>query len=76
MLRGEHGCGLMITENACCAVCAPPIQLSIACTVKLKVPVSIGVPVINPEELRFSPDGNEPAITLKATGACPPEVVI
>ena len=34
MLKGGHGCGLMVRENALSTVCAPPPQLSVARTVK------------------------------------------
>ncbi len=37
---------------------------SAACTVKLAVPVAVGVPVIAPvEELKLSPAGSEPLVT-------------
>jgi len=74
MPKGGHGCGLMVRANACWAVCAPPAQLSIACTVKLNVPVVEGVPAINPDELRFNPEGSEPPAILNVIGAWPPEV--
>ena len=76
MLNAGHGAGLMVIENALSAVCMPAAQLSVARTVKFEVPVAVGIPDINPAELIFIPDGNEPAIKPKVTGACPPEVVI
>jgi hypothetical protein len=76
MLRGAHGCRLIVMVNACWAVCAPPVQLSVACTVKFDVPAAVGIPDMKPAEFIFIPDGNEPAITVKVTVACPPEVVI
>ena len=67
---------MIIIEKSLVALCAPPAQLSIACIVKLNVPVVDGVPEINPDELRLRFDGNAPETTLKLIGACPPEVVI
>jgi len=76
MPKGGHGCGLMVRATVCWAVCAPPAQLSIACTVKLNVPVVEGVPAISPDELIFRPEGKEPETTPKVIGDCPPDVVI
>jgi hypothetical protein len=33
------------------------------------------MPVIRPEELMLIPAGKDPPITLKLTGACPPDVI-
>jgi hypothetical protein len=74
MLKEGHAAGLMVIENALSAVCAPAPQLSVARTVRLNVPAAVGMPDMRPPELMFIPDGKEPAITLKVTGACPPEV--
>ena len=74
IFRGGHGCGLIVSVNALSVVCAPAPQLSVARTVKLYVPAAAGVPEISPDALRFSPEGREPEITLKETGAWPPEV--
>jgi hypothetical protein len=76
MLRGGHGCGLIVIVKFLSAVCAPAAQLSVARTVKLNVPAAVGIPDMKPAEFIFNPDGKEPPITLKVTGACPPEVVI
>jgi len=69
MLKAGHVAGFMVRENALSTVCAPPAQLSVACTVKLAVPVPVGVPKIRPEEFIFKPAGNAPEIMLNATGA-------
>jgi hypothetical protein len=74
IFRGGHGCGLIVRVSACWVVCAPPAQLSVACTVKPNVPVVVGVPAINPDGLRFNPDGNEPPAILNVVGGCPPDV--
>jgi len=71
---GGHGCGLIVIKKSLFALCAPPAQLSIACTVKLNVPVVVGVPAINPDKLRFNPEGSAPPARLNVIGACPPEV--
>jgi hypothetical protein len=48
-----------------CAVCAPEEQLSVARTVKLKVPAVVGEPEIAPVDVLIeSPGGREPEITL------------
>jgi hypothetical protein len=59
-LRVGHGAGFIVKENDLSAVCAPCEQLSVARTVKLKVPEAVGVPEMPPEELKFSPAGREP----------------
>jgi len=69
ILRGGHGCGLIVRVNALCVFCALPAQLSVACTVKLYVPVVVAVPEINPDAFRFTPEGNEPETTLNVIGA-------
>lgn len=77
IFRGAHGdgWGLTVNVNALCTFCALPAQLSIACTVKLNVPAVDGVPVIKPDELKFNPEGKDPATIMKDIGDCPPEVV-
>jgi hypothetical protein len=78
MLKAGHAAGLMVSENALSTVCAPfptgEKQLSVARTVKLNVPAAVGIPDMKPAEFIFNPDGKEPAITLKLTGDCPPDV--
>ena len=75
MLRGEHGWGLMVTVKAMSAVCSATAQLSVARSVKLDVPVAVGRPDKNPDELIFKPDGKAPETILNVIGDCPPEVV-
>ena len=77
MLRGVHAtCRL----NVLSAVCAPPPvgrkQLSVARTVKVKVPGEEGLPVIKPVGLMLSPAGSDPPTILNEIGNCPPEVCI
>ena len=74
IFRGGHGSGLIVIEKSLFIVCAPAAQLSIARTVKLNVPAVVGVPEINPDELRFKPEGSDPPTTLNVIGACPPDV--
>jgi len=76
MLKGEHGCGLMVSDNAFCVFCIAPGQVSAVLTVKLNVPVAEGVPEINPDELMPNPAGNAPETILNPMGDCPPDVVI
>ena len=76
MLNAGHAAGLTVSVNALSTVCTPAPQLSVARTVKFDVPAAVGIPDIRPAEFIFIPDGKEPAITLKATGACPPALVI
>ena len=46
---------------------------SVICTVKLLVPVAVGVPVIAPVELlSVSPAGKDPFVMLQVTGFTPP----
>lgn len=48
---------------------------SVAVMVKLYAPAAVGVPLIAPVEVsRLKPVGNAPDVTLKVTGAVPPEV--
>jgi hypothetical protein len=71
-LNAGHAAGLMVRVNALSTVCTCVPQLSVARTVKLKVPAAVGIPDMKPAEFIFIPDGKEPAITVKVTGACPP----
>jgi hypothetical protein len=61
-------------ESAFVAVPAVGLVESVTFTVKLNVPVVVGVPVIAPVEV-FSerPLGNEPVVTDHAYGVTPPE---
>ena len=42
-----------------------PVELSVAVTVKLKLPPAVGVPVITPPDDSVRPFGSEPAVTAK-----------
>lgn len=67
----SSGATIMIEPNAV-AVCGEAAE-SIACTVKLKVPVVVGVPEIAPVDVfRFNPDGKDPVATIHVYGAVPP----
>ena len=52
-------------------VCA---AASVACTVNVAGPTTVGVPEITPELDRFNPVGNDPDNSEKVTGAAPPVV--
>jgi hypothetical protein len=49
---------------------------SVTVTVKLDVPVAVGVPEIFPLVLRVSPSGKVPVVTAKEYGAVPPVAAI
>ncbi|MCW0415677.1 hypothetical protein NB689_001431 [Xanthomonas sacchari] len=49
--------------------------LSVADTVKLKLPLPLGVPVSTPAELSSMPTGNVPVVIAKPYGAVPPLAV-
>ena len=53
----------------------PAEEESVAVTVKLKVPVAVGVPDKTPAPLSDNPAGGAPAVTAKAYGAVPPVAV-
>lgn len=60
-----------VTANACVAVCTGLLP-SVTFTVKFAVPVGpVGVPEMSPALLIVNPAGNEPALTLNASGASP-----
>ena len=46
--------------------------LSVAVTVKLKIPAAVGVPLSRPFELRARPPGNAPEVIANVKGAVPP----
>ena len=49
---------------------------SVTCTVKLAVPLVVGVPLISPVELfSVSPAGNEPVLMDQVYGPAPPLAV-
>ena len=65
--------GAMEMENAC-----EPVQLlavSVAATVKVKLPVTDGVPLIAPPLASERPVGRAPKVTAKVYDPLPPEAV-
>lgn len=50
------------------------VEESVAVTLKVNVPVAAGVPLRTPCGLRVRPEGSEPLVTAKVTGAKPPVV--
>jgi hypothetical protein len=46
---------------------------SVTFTVKLKVPIVVGVPVIKPEGDKTNPVGRPPAVTVQVYGETPPD---
>jgi len=61
-----------VSEKAFVAVCE---ALSDTRNVTLVVPAAVGVPVIDPDEIRLSPAGNDPDIKEKLYGVLPPVAV-
>src|SRR6266852_447734 len=63
----------IVIESCLLAVCGVAAE-SFACTVKVKEPEAIGVPLMVPVEL-FSdnPPGREPTVRLQVYGVVPPE---
>ena len=67
----DAGCGMpnpfadivryTVSVNAFVADCG---TASVTCTVKLKTPVAVGVPLSTPSEPSVSPPGSAPAVTL------------
>jgi hypothetical protein len=54
---------------------AVTLLASVAVIVKLYVPPLVGVPLMAPvDAFNERPAGNDPALTVKVTGAVPPEV--
>ena len=51
--------GLIVSDNGCDTVCEPP---SVTVTVKLAVPVAVGVPLITPVPDNVRPAGNVPEL--------------
>ena len=72
MIPGGAGAGVTTWRvKLRSAVKAAP---SVALTTKLKVPVTAGVPLINPDASMVSPPGSDPDTTATSTGTVPPNV--
>ena len=67
VMVGAVAAATMIMDSACVSF---PAAL-VACTVKLNVPVAVGVPDIAPAVLSVKPPGKFPAVTLHVMGAVP-----
>jgi len=63
-----------LIEKAALVTCCGEL-LSPTVTVKLNVPVFVGVPVIFPELLKVRPGGRQPVARLHVSGAFPPVAV-
>ncbi len=48
---------------------------SVAVALKVNVPPAVGVPESTPNELRESPVGREPLVTVNVYGLVPPDAV-
>jgi hypothetical protein len=51
-------------ESVADAVCAVGVVLSVTCTVNVKLPCVLVVPVIAPDDERIRPGGNEPLVMI------------
>jgi hypothetical protein len=57
-MSAKSGCGATVIVHVLVATSGVPLEESVACTVKLKAPAAVGVPVIAPEcGVSMSPDG-------------------
>ena len=65
---------MILTEKPFWVVWAFGSQESVVLTVKLNVPVALGVPVIRPEVPKLSPGGRGPEARENVAGGCPPVV--
>ena len=54
------------------AVCAVGVVESVTLTVKVEVPLPVGVPEKTPEELRLRPMGSAPELRDQVYGVVPP----
>ena len=66
------GAAVTVIDNAWVALKDVGVLESVAFTLKPKVPGAVGVPLISPDELSFSPDGREPKATDQVYGPMPP----
>ena len=64
MLRIGQGAGSTVMEKLRRAVCEPLKQLSRVLTVKLNVPVAVGLPEIAPDVFMLRPGGSDPETTV------------
>ena len=52
-----------------------PLVASVTFTVKLNVPMVVGIPEIVPFGAKVNPDGKTPDMFVQVYGVCPPEAV-
>jgi hypothetical protein len=64
-------CCTTVMLSAFVTVCCGEPE-SAACTVKLEVPLVVGVPVIAPLAAKESPEGSVPTVTDQFIGVTPP----
>ncbi len=60
------------TMDAVRAADCTGLLLSVTVAVKLEVPLAVGIPEINPEGDKVSPEGRLPAVMDQLYGAVPP----
>ncbi len=63
--------GIIVNDSVLVAVCGV-LALSRTCTVKLKVPLAVGVPLKAPAEFSSKPVGNAPVVIDQLYGKTPP----
>jgi hypothetical protein len=72
---GGGGALTIVMLSVACAVCTGPLE-SVTCTVKLVVPVPVGVPDITPPADSPSPAGRfDPDTSVQLYGGVPPPAV-
>ncbi len=71
MIAGATGAELTVIEKVWVAAGLTPFE---AVTVPVNVPLLVGLPEMTPEELKLSPGGKLPDVTLKVGAGVPLEV--
>ena len=69
VITGATGAGLTVMEKFWVATGLTPL---LAVTVPVNTPLPVGVPETTPAELKFSPGGRLPEVTLKVGAGEPP----
>ena len=69
LMERDGEAGVMVRVNA---FVADALFLSVTCTVKLAVPVAVGVPLRTPPLLKLNPAGKLPDASDQLYGVVPP----
>src|SRR5579862_7545892 len=77
MVGAPGSTAAIVTLYAWLALYGPvPVELSVAVTVKLKVPAAVGVPESRPLGASGTPVGVAPEVTANVYGGVPPDAVM